>query len=60
MRAVIADDEPIARANLRELLAGVVEVEIVGEAASQPRTSWPPSAKIPRRSIPRWRSAASA
>src|SRR5215216_1526270 len=33
MRAMIVDDEPLARKRLRELLAEIDDVEIVGEAA---------------------------
>lgn len=36
MRAVIVDDEPIAREVLREQLEAVADVEIVGEAGSGP------------------------
>ena len=34
MRVLIADDEPIARSTMRELLAGFPDVDLVGEAAT--------------------------
>jgi len=34
LRILIIDDEPLARQHLRQLLSGVVEVEIAGEADS--------------------------
>lgn len=34
MRIIIADDEPLARQRLRDLLAAVGDVEVVGEAAN--------------------------
>ena len=36
--ALIADDEPIARAGLRDMLAGIEWIRIVGEASSGPAT----------------------
>ncbi|MCI0433691.1 MAG: LytTR family DNA-binding domain-containing protein [Gemmatimonadetes bacterium] len=36
MRAVIVDDEPVARAGIRQLLAADAEVTVVGEAGSGP------------------------
>jgi two-component system LytT family response regulator len=38
VRVLIADDEPVARAGLRHLLAGIEWVACVGEAASGPAT----------------------
>lgn len=38
VRTLIADDEPVARAGLRDMLAAVSWIECVGEAASGPAT----------------------
>src|SRR5205085_1175193 len=38
VRALIADDEPVARAGLRDMLASVPWIECVGEAANGPAT----------------------
>ena len=36
IRVVIADDEPVARAGLREMLADIEWLDVVGEASSGP------------------------